>query len=166
MTWWQKRGCEQVPREMGVVSNREMLPGTWLQGSLKRHRNFLVTSEAIGKFVLRKCWAESPLSDGMAKFPIALESDRTVFLREYYTESEFPMRAPLGRYNIIRGGRCIGNSQVGIKSNIVLGPRCLTGRSNKCRALRGRHFLIQGVDRRQAFFCKPPPSVFFFCSFL
>ena len=56
MTWWQKRGCEQVPHEMGVGSKRDMLPGTWLQGSqakaslsgdIRSHRK-VVVEEVLG----------------------------------------------------------------------------------------------------------------------
>ena len=109
--------CLEARNESRNMAARKSQAKSALSGGIRSHR----------KVFLRKYWAVSSLSDGMAKFPIALESDRKVFVRKYWAESEFPMRAPLGPYNIIRGGRCIGNSQVSIPSNIVLGPRGLTG---------------------------------------
>ena len=139
---------EEISRENAGCRRHDMVAETWLRASPTRNGRCLEVRNASRnmvarksqaksprsgdirghrKVLLRKYWAESPLSEGTAKFPIVLETNRKLFLRKYLAESEFPMRAPLGPYNIIRGGRCIGNSQVGIKSNIVLGPRGLTG---------------------------------------
>ena len=75
----------------------------------------------------RKSYAKPPLSDGLAKFLIALEGDQKLFLRKYGTECHFLTRAPFGLYNIKGGERSIRNSHTGTKSNIVPGPRGLTG---------------------------------------
>ena len=59
------------------------------------------------KFCARKSRAKSQLSDGMAKFQIALEGDLKLLLGKYWAECHFQMRPPFGPYNIRRGEKCI-----------------------------------------------------------
>ena len=118
--------CPEARNDSRNMVARKSQAKSQLSGDIRSHR----------KVLLRKYGAESQLSEGIARFAIVLETDRKVFWRKHEAESEFPMRAPLGPYNIIRGGRCIGNSQVGMKSNIVLGARGLTGGRQVHSALR------------------------------
>ena len=139
---------EEVSREIVDCRGHGMVAGTWLLANPARNWRCLEARNAsknivarksqartslsgdkrgLRKFFLKTYGAKSSVSEGTEKFPIVLETDRKVFLKPYGAKSDFPIRAPLGPYNIIRGGRCIGNSQGGIKCNIVLGPRGLTG---------------------------------------